>query len=60
MLSLSITKSNLDADGRMIDVTRSNTGHLFIDVNGSVAMFICMNLFLMLFGVFYFAFRIYY
>jgi hypothetical protein len=59
MKSLSIMKSNLDNDGRMIDLTRSNTGHLYIDVNGSVAMIIVMNLFLLIFGILFFAYRIY-
>jgi hypothetical protein len=60
MQSLSVMKSNLDSDGRMIDTKRSNTGHQYIDVNGSVSIFIMMNLFLLIFAGIYLAFRVYF
>ena len=59
MESLSLMKSNLDEDGRMKDMTRSNTGHVYVDVDGSVSMFILMNFFLLLFGIIYLSHRIY-
>jgi len=43
----------------MIDITRSNTGHVYADVDGSVAMCIMMGLFISMFLVLYLAYRVY-
>ena len=59
MNSLSLLKSNLDENGMMIDVNRSNTGHTFLNVDGSVSMFIMMNFFLLTFGIIFLSHRIY-
>ena len=59
MDSLSLIKSGLDDFGKLKDPKRSNTGHLYENVNGSVNMFIMMNFFLLLFAVIYMSHRIY-
>ena len=59
MDSLSEMKTNRDENNLKIDISRSNTGHIYSDVGGSVAIFIMVTFFLLLFMVIYMSWRVY-
>lgn len=59
MNQLSVQRSNLGPTGEMIDITRSNTGHTYVNIDGSVSMFICMTFFWLTWSIIYMSWRIY-